>query len=343
MEPDFEPPAKGLSALAIIGGFITAAGLIYSLELVRQQPMSTHSTQATQAKQNAFPRSVVRSSQLSHKAIAQKAAACSFNQAMYPNTGMTFEIKSFYSQAMQQERKYGLILPPDYYKHPNRDYPVIFLLHGGHGDAGGWEICGAATEVLDKLYKSGKLPPAIVITPDGNDLRGSSPLWDPEYFNGPHGQVDTLIGSELVNLVKTKYRTLKNPQYWSIGGYSSGGWGALLIGLRHLNNFHTLFSISGYFTDVSGPNNSPANLVQNLSPTQHQVLRVYLNAGANDAKFLVSTKQFAQILKRLNITYELQIDSGGHGTKGINSGWYYWHEHLTDALTYVGEQLSIQS
>jgi predicted peptidase len=48
--------------------------------------------------------------------------------------GLKFQVKSFYSPAMGETRKYGVILPPGYEKHPHRRYPVIFLLHGGHGD-----------------------------------------------------------------------------------------------------------------------------------------------------------------------------------------------------------------
>lgn len=45
---------------------------------------------------------------------------------------------------MGQTRTYGLVLPPGYQLQPHKSYPVIFLLHGGHGDAGGW-LCGVVT------------------------------------------------------------------------------------------------------------------------------------------------------------------------------------------------------
>lgn len=35
---------------------------------------------------------------------------------------------------MGQTRSYGLILPPDYAQNPQKLYPVIFLLHRGHGE-----------------------------------------------------------------------------------------------------------------------------------------------------------------------------------------------------------------
>ena len=47
---------------------------------------------------------------------------------------LRFRIESFDSQAMGERRNYGMILPPGYEHDPNRRYPVIMLLHGGHDD-----------------------------------------------------------------------------------------------------------------------------------------------------------------------------------------------------------------
>jgi enterochelin esterase-like enzyme len=235
-------------------------------------------------------------------------------------------------------RQYGVILPPGYNQNPKKRYPVIFLLHGGHDDARAYADKYAVMEVLHELYKSGKLPPAIIITPDGNDNRGSNPLYDPDYYDGPNGKVATLIGSELVQVVKLRHRTLEEPKFWALGGLSSGGWGALNIGLRYLQNFSILFSHSGYFTDDSGPQNSPQKIVQQLSLQQKQQLRVYLDAGRNDRNFLASTKAFAETLNKLGIKNVFYAFPGGHGLSGSDIGWNYFHKHLKDSLSYVGEQ-----
>lgn len=254
------------------------------------------------------------------------------------NTQLQFQLETFDSQAMGMVRQYGLILPPHYNQHPNRRYPVIFLLHGGHDDARAYADKYGILDILHQLYQSQKLPPSIVITPDGNDRRSSSPFWDPQYFDGANGKVGTLIGSELVQRVKSRYRTLDDPKAWAIGGISSGGWGAFNIGLRHLNTFHILFSHSGYFTDSSGAANSPEDFVQMLSPQQRQALRIYLDAGESDTELLASTRQFHQTLDRLDVTNVFHAFPGGHGLYGADFGWNYFHKHLVDSLSYVGEQ-----
>jgi enterochelin esterase-like enzyme len=258
-------------------------------------------------------------------------------------TGLLLQVKTFTSEAMSGDREYGVVLPPGYAQNPKKRYPVIVLLHGGHGTARDFEDKAALTSVLHDLYQQRKLPPTIVITPDGNDQRGTSPLWDPDYFDGPNGKVATLIGSELVQEVKSRYRTLDQPQFWAIGGLSSGGWGAFNIGLRYVTQFHLLFSHTGYFVSKTGAENSPEAFVEEIPVNVRKQLRIYLDAGESDEKFLDATREFHQTLDRLEIPNEFHVYPGGHGIAGQNVGWNYWHKHLANSLSFVGKQFVIAS
>ncbi len=106
-----------------------------------------------------------------------------------------------------------------------------------------------------------------------------------------------------------------------MGGLSSGGWGAFNIGLRHLDNFNIFFSHIGYFTDESGAENSPQEIVKKLSLTQRQSLRIYLDAGKDDLmtqEFINFTRKFHQTLNQLGIQNVFYIFPGGHGLSGAN-------------------------
>jgi enterochelin esterase-like enzyme len=251
---------------------------------------------------------------------------------------LNYQIESYRSEVFGNDRTYGIVLPPEYEQQPQAQYPVVFLLHGGHGDPTAWFIKGKALNVIESLYATGKLAPSIIVTPDGNDSRGSSPYWDPEYVNGQYGNVVNAIGDELVQEIKTKYRTLPDPRFWAIGGLSSGGWGALNVGLHHPENFKTLFSHSGYFTDKSGMENSPIEFVKTLDPEMRQSLAIYLDAGEADGEYLTQSEEFHQVLDQLKVENEFNEFPGGHGVKGQDVGWGFWHKHLADSLTYVGER-----
>ncbi|MBE9013789.1 hypothetical protein IQ250_26735, partial [Pseudanabaenaceae cyanobacterium LEGE 13415] len=235
-------------------------------------------------------------------------------------SGLNYQLVTYQSRVMGSDRQYGIVLPPGYEKQPQARYPVVFLLHGGHGDPTAWFVKGKALKVIQNLYASGKLPPSIIVTPDGNDSRGTSPYWDPEYINGRYGNVVSAIGDELVQEIKTQYRTQDDPRFWAIGGLSSGGWGALNVGLHNPQNFKTMFSHSGYFIDKSGVENSPIEYIQRLDPQTRKSIAVYLDAGEGDGKYLVQSREFHQVLNQLQVENQFNEFPGGHGVKGQDVG-----------------------
>jgi enterochelin esterase-like enzyme len=249
---------------------------------------------------------------------------------------LSYQIETYQSQIFQSERSYGVVLPPGYSQ--KQQYPVVFLLHGGHGDPTAWFIKGKALKVIQALYKDGKLPPSIIVTPDGNDNRGTSPYWDPEYINGRYGNVVSAIADELVQEIKQRYRTRPEPEFWAIGGLSSGGWGAVNVGLHYPQTFKTMFSHSGFFIDKSGVENSPIEYVKTLDPKVRESIAIYLDAGEGDGKYLTESKDFHQVLTQLQVQNQFNEFPGGHGVKGQEVGWGFWHKHLADSLSYVGER-----
>ena len=251
-------------------------------------------------------------------------------------TPLTYKIETYDSQVMGASRTYGVSLPPGYGQNPKQRYPVIFLLHGGHGYPTDWFIQnkGQALKTVEQLYTTGKLPPSIIITPDGNDKRGSSRYWDPEYIDGPNGKVSTAVGDELVKVVQSRYQTLTNPDFWAIGGLSSGGWGAINVGLHNPAHFSILFSHSGYFQDKSGPINSPITYIKTIPPQAKKRLRIYLDSGKSDIEEIDQAEQFAKVLNELKIYNLFRQFPGSHT-------WKYWRKHLADSLTFVGEQFRL--
>ncbi len=254
-----------------------------------------------------------------------------------------FQLETYESHFLHQKRTYGIYLPAGYDVEKERRYPTVYLLHGGHGKASDWFIKADAIDVVDRLTKSGELPPCIVIAPDGNDARGSSPLFDPEYIDGANGKVLSSLGSELVNVIDQRYRTRKDRQFRALGGLSSGGWGAMNIGLHFPQTFGVLFSHSGYFTFTGqqGKANSPLALIETLSPKTLKSIRIYLDAGSMDGEFLDSTRTFAKRLEAKGNDISFHEFPGGHGIVGPDTGWNYWHKHLTDSLRFVGQQFAV--
>jgi enterochelin esterase-like enzyme len=252
-----------------------------------------------------------------------------------------FETVTYDSVLLHQKRTFALYLPPSYGQEPGRRYPTVYLLHGGHGKASDWFLKASAIDIIDRLYRDHKLPESVIIAPDGNDRRGSSPFFDPDYVNGPNGPILKALGEELVQVVDKSYRTLPDRRFRALGGLSSGGWGAMNIGLHYPQTFSVLFSHSGYFTyrgTASHPANSPTSLVTHLPQAQLKTLAFYMDAGTEDGEYHEATQQFANQLQHLGVKVVMNTFPGGHGIVGKDVGWNYWHTHLADSLSFVGLQ-----
>src|SRR5919204_1398824 len=162
--------------------------------------------------------------------------------------GIVREHLSFPSPALGgRPEPYDLYLPPGYNTPANRPrrYPVLYLLHGAPGQPGDW-IHGMHVHVLeDQGVTSGALPPMIIVMPDGN-----GGVWrDSQYVNTVGGfRAEDLIAHDVVRYIDAHYRTLADRQARAIAGISEGGYGAMNLGLKHVAEFGTIVSISGYFT-----------------------------------------------------------------------------------------------
>ncbi len=257
-------------------------------------------------------------------------------------TNVNFQLVTYQSQVLGIPRTYGVALPVDYQHYPERRYPVIFLLHGGHGNPTNWFTAGQAIAVRQQLNQCKRLPDAIIITPDGYGKGGSSIALDPVYTDNTDERMITAIGDELAEEVQHRYRTKTQPHFWAIGGLSSGGWGAVNIGLHKPHRFAILFSHSGYFIDKNSREDSPMFYIDRLSEDQRKNLKIYLDAGEKENGFQRESREFHQKLDNLGVMNEFNVFPGGHRGKDVpeaDKAWNYWHKHLTDSLGYVGDRL----
>ena len=65
--------------------------------------------------------------------------------------------------------------PPSYAKNQDRNFPVLYLLHGSNDTAAGWTMAGAANFIPDNLIAEGKAKEMIVVMPYGHAVPFGSP------------------------------------------------------------------------------------------------------------------------------------------------------------------------
>jgi len=146
-------------------------------------------------------------------------------------------------------RRVPVYLPPAYDEHPERAFPVVFVLAGftGRGRAllndGPW--APGLDERMDMLIAGRGAGLAcgevILVLPDCFTRFGGS-----QYLNSSAtGRYEDHIVQELVPHVDRRFRTIPDREHRGITGKSSGGYGTLMLAMRHPDVFGAAASHSG--------------------------------------------------------------------------------------------------
>lgn len=140
-------------------------------------------------------------------------------------------------------RTVPVYLPPGYDEEPDKRYPVLFCLTGftGRGvmymNEDGWTP--NLPQRMDRLIASGRSRPMILVMPDCFTRFGGS-----QYINSAAtGRYEDHLVRELVPWADASFRTRKDRR--GVMGKSSGGFGAITLGMRHPELFHAVACHSG--------------------------------------------------------------------------------------------------
>ncbi len=152
--------------------------------------------------------------------------------------GGTIERRSFFSAALQRQMRYEVVLPAAYASGQQR-YPVLYLLHGWQGDETNWISLTHLVEVASRYA-------LIIVTPQAVNS------WYVNSATNPADRYADYIADDLIAEIDGRYRTIASSHQRAIAGLSMGGYGALLLTLRHPDLFGFAGSISGAFAGPSG-------------------------------------------------------------------------------------------
>jgi len=161
-------------------------------------------------------------------------------------------IERFHSRVLEgnragdpADRRVPIYLPPSYAGDPARRYPVAFVLTGftGRGrmllNDNPWNP--ALDDRMDGLIARGACEEMILVMPDCFTRYGGS-----QYLNSSAtGRYMDHVVEELVPFVDARCRTLAGRAHRGVMGKSSGGYGALVLGLLHPETFGAVACHSG--------------------------------------------------------------------------------------------------
>lgn len=250
---------------------------------------------------------------------------------------------SFYSPSVHDTMHVLILLPTSYDK--THRYPVLFLLHGYGGDEKDWTTRTNLEDYTANL-------PLIVVMPAAKNS------WYVNSETDSNSRYEDYIIHDLPQYVNSLYPVDTTRE--AIAGLSMGGYGALVLALRHPNKFLFAGDLSGALTT---PGIIDSVLAHPLSPIpDHQgpiLPSIIVAFGKDDGQFrddhnlsvllrqehnenlpyiccvvgiqdwyggfLPAHRVFTDMLREYGKLYEYHEIPGGHD-------WKFWDEEIQPLL-----------
>jgi len=252
----------------------------------------------------------------------------------------TARVDSFYSPSISSTSQYAYLLPERY--DSLHAYPILYLLHGYGGNHRNW------TELTNLSTYSAPLG-LIIIMPNG----GNS--WYVNSMGRPSDRYEDMIITDLRRHIEHRFRVDTTRR--AIAGLSMGGYGAIMLALRHPQLFCFAGSLSGAlsipgsmeFSERNRPERSLTNLkvvfgAEKALHKQHDLFALYRNTipeslprlyfviGTNDgfATFLPAHRALSDSLRSYGARYEYHETPGAHN-------WKYWEKEIQPLLRRMVE------
>lgn len=211
------------------------------------------------------------------------------------------------------EPRYLTVYTPPFY-HADSVYPVLYLLHGMHGNQYSWEDEAHITTLTDSLIQEGLIKPLVIVMPlcVVNDTMTAYQL--PTYVKSMHdfnhhikkGEFEALF-PEIEAFVKNHYSVGRA----MIAGLSSGARQALNLSKQ----YH--FDIVGLFSPV---------ILQRQIPKKSIGTEYWIRCGSRDM-FYARSRRINRRFNRYQVSHNFRKTEGRHN-------WQSWRVYIGEFLQY---------
>jgi hypothetical protein len=240
--------------------------------------------------------------------------------------------------------RHGLLyLPPEYgqAKYARVWFPVVELFHGSPGTPLAWNTVLKLSQVANSLLDKHLIGPMVLVMPS---IDGSGHQYQ-DCVNGPASNDETYLLKDVRTDMLARYRVSRDAYEWGASGYSSGGYCAANLALRHRGSFGAAAVINGYFRAADGPAagalsnspllesaNSPLYLAERLAPDSSPLPAFWVAAGTHDKPDYKPATVFTAALDRIEQVPFYHLSAGDTANE--------WAAALPVALTWLWQQLA---
>jgi len=246
-------------------------------------------------------------------------------------------LDSSYVPSLGRIMKSVVFLPAGY--DGTRQYPVLYLLHGLWGSYTDWR-----SRTRLSTYAAGCS--LIIVMPDGENS------WYVNALNDPRGRFEDYIVHDLPAAIARSYRI--DTARAAIAGLSMGGYGALMLAMRHPERYVFAGGLSSYITVPveipAGPKRTATAIVHESLPrvfgpdstsfypdrdlfelyrrtSPERLPYLYFAAGIEDgySQLLSAHRELTDSLRGRSIAYEYHELPGRHS-------WEFWDREIQPLL-----------
>lgn len=215
-------------------------------------------------------------------------------------------------------------LPGSYSATGSRRFPVLQLLAGYPGSYRSWTAYLNLQNNLDALIAAGTMPAVVAVMPYQNPVKAHDSECvdaDPAMLAG--SLADRYLSTDVPRYVRSHFRVGLTRHDLVVGGYSTGGYCAANLALRHSGTYGGAIVLSGYFRtivdDTTGPlfadrmeadENAPLVTVRR----PHLPLAIFLSAARDNKDDM---REIASIQSRFPASDRLRVlitATGGHSS-----------------------------
>ncbi|MFO1478313.1 MAG: alpha/beta hydrolase-fold protein [Verrucomicrobiota bacterium] len=229
------------------------------------------------------------------------------------------EMIEYDSKTVGTHRKMQVYTPPGYSK--DKQYPVLYLLHGIGGDETEWERFATPDILLDNLIAAGKAVPMIVVMPNGRAQKNDRAEGDIFAAAPSFARFERDLLDDVIPAIQSRYSVSTNRDARALAGLSMGGGQSLNFGFAHPD----VFAWIGGFS--SAPNTkSPAQLLPDAAVAK-QFKLIWLSCGNQDGLISISQGVHTR-LKEYEIPHVWHVTTHGHDAPEWKQALYYFTQLL---------------
>ena len=247
---------------------------------------------------------------------------------------------NFFSSALQRDMPYRVVLPFGYAER-KQILPVVYLLHGGGGGFRDWTNYSDVAHYAEQGL--------ILVMPEGESSY---------YMNStgnPQDRYEDYIVKDLIADVEKRFPASNSRNRRAIIGVSMGGYGAIVLALKHpglfalaaglspaldvptrpfsikrISQWRRHRSIFGAWNGKMQQANDPYPLARAADPGKTPY--IFLSCGRQEG-LLPANRKFASILQQRQLAYEFHIAPGGHD-------WNQWNQLLPRLFETLADHLN---